>query len=105
MDRFEFLCYKINISKEQQESIKKLYCPSLALYYLIKECGADKDWQEDYDYFSPMEKAGDLIGHSGYTAYFYFQELKEDIQKMIGIKGKKLNYSDYIKECMLDDKS
>lgn len=101
-NNFSMLWYMIRIPKEKQKNIEKNGNSLLVLYYLIKECGADKEWQEDYNYWNPKEKNGELIGHSGYSSYFLFQELKEEIQKMIGVKG--TNYSDTLKNLMKDKK-
>jgi len=101
VDNFSTLWYMIHIPKERVEKIRKEGNSLLALYFLIKECGADQEWQDDYDYYMPLVEKGELIGHSGFHSYFLFEELKEAIKKMVGIEGTKgIKYSDFLKSCI-----
>ena len=103
----ETLWQRINIDKDRQKSIEKNGNSLLVLYYLIKECGADKDWQESYDFYENKDYTKDpndiYICDSQYNAYFAFQYLKKEIQKIVGIEGVKgIRYSEYIKSCISD---
>lgn len=98
---FSTLWHMIHIPKDRVEKIKKGGDSLLTLYFLIKECGADKEWQDDYDYYMPLVEKGEGICHSGFLSYFLFEELKEEIKKMVRIEGTKgINYSDYLKSCL-----
>ena len=74
----------------------------LILYFLIKECGADQDWedtnnriQKDIDNKVPY---AEYICDSQYSSYMAFKALRNEIKKKFGfledIKGVK--YSEYI---------
>lgn len=101
---YNILWYMINIPKEKVKEICERDDHLLILYFLIKECGADKKWKEtkeSYDKsFDPKNESTWYICDSQYESYFRFEDLVKKLKFNIGtgIEGKYFSYVDYIEE-------
>jgi hypothetical protein len=109
---YNILWHMIHIPKEKMEELNKRKDSKLILYYLIKECGADREWQEAYAYYNKKSKIAEYIGNSmdqyicdsEYESYLQFRDLKEEIQSEVNIEGTRgISYSEYIKTCIKDE--
>ena len=111
------LWHMINISKTDVQRIKyksKIDFNNedvslLILYFLIKECGTDKDWEDtnneiQRDIVNKVPYV-EYICDSQYSSYMAFKALKNEIMKKFSILEdiKGVKYSDYIKT-VLDKK-